>query len=119
MVLLGQTSNESWTLDYDKVPLQKVQFLSIVFYGDVLFELLPILLTTHNPSQLQGIDRKYDGHAWSKLVITNIKNSFGLNFKKAHCLGHCGVCKMIVKILCVLSFAMKHFGVMSVFIFQS
>jgi hypothetical protein len=39
-------------------------------------------------SQMQGIDRKYNGHVWWKLVTTNIKNSIGLNFKKARCLGH-------------------------------
>ncbi len=34
------------------------------------------------------MDRKYNGRAWNKLVTTNIKNSFGLSFKKAHWLGH-------------------------------
>jgi hypothetical protein len=37
---------------------------------------------------MQGMDRKYDGHAWSKVITTNIKHSFGLNFKKVYCLGH-------------------------------
>jgi hypothetical protein len=53
-----------------------------------LFKLLPIHLNAHNPSQLQGMDRKYDGHVWSKLVTTNIKELFGLSFRKTHCLGH-------------------------------
>jgi hypothetical protein len=43
---------------------------------------------------MQGMDKKYDGHAWLKVIITNIKNSFGLNFKKAHCLGHLRYVKM-------------------------
>ncbi len=34
------------------------------------------------------MDRKYDGHAWSKVITTNINNSFGLSFRKVHCLGH-------------------------------
>jgi hypothetical protein len=34
MVLLRQTLNELQTLDYDNIPLQKVQFLSIAFNGD-------------------------------------------------------------------------------------
>jgi hypothetical protein len=88
MVLLGQTSNEVWTLDYDNIPLWKVQFLSIIFYGDVLFELLPIHSNIHNPSQMQGMDKKYDGHAWCKLFTMNIKKSFGFSFRKACCLGH-------------------------------
>jgi hypothetical protein len=74
-------------LDYDKIPIQKIQFLLIVFYGDVLFELLP-LLNAHGSSEMQGMDRKNDGHAWCKVIATNIKNNFGLNFKKTCCLGH-------------------------------
>jgi hypothetical protein len=88
MVLQGQTYNELRTLDYDKILLQKVQFLLITFDGDVLFELPPIYLNVHNPSQMQGMDKKYNGHAWNKLVTTNIKNLFGLSFRVAHCLGH-------------------------------
>jgi hypothetical protein len=52
MVLLGQTSNNLQNLDYDKIPLQKVQFLLIFFDGVVLFGLLPMLSTIHNPSQM-------------------------------------------------------------------
>lgn len=49
--------------------------------------------TSHVQKQLllitmQGMDINYDGHVWSKVIITNIKNSFGLSFKKACCLGH-------------------------------
>jgi hypothetical protein len=50
-------------LDYDNIFLQKVQFLFIVFDGDVMFELLLMLLTAHNPSRMQSKDRKYNGHA--------------------------------------------------------
>jgi hypothetical protein len=88
MVLPRQTLNELQTLDYDKILLQKIQFLLIIFDGDILFELLLILSTAHNPSQMQGMDKKYDGHAWCKLVTTNIKNSFRFSFRKACCLGH-------------------------------
>jgi hypothetical protein len=37
MVLPRQTSNELQTLDYDNIPLRKVQLLSTIFDGDVLF----------------------------------------------------------------------------------
>jgi hypothetical protein len=40
------------------------------------------------PYQMQGMDEKYDGHAWCKLITTNTKNSFGLSFWKARRLGH-------------------------------
>jgi hypothetical protein len=43
---------------------------------------------------MQGMDRKYDGHAWSKVITTNIKNNFGLSFRKVHCLGHLCYAKM-------------------------
>jgi hypothetical protein len=36
---------------------------------------------------MQGMDRKYNGHAWSKLVTTNIKFLFRFNFRKARYLG--------------------------------
>jgi len=88
MVLPKQTSNELKTLDYDNIFLQKVQFLPIIFDGGILFKLPPIHSNAYNFSQMQGMDRKYNGHAWSKLVTTNIKNSFGLSFRKACCLGH-------------------------------
>lgn len=39
MALPWHTSNKLHNLDYDKIPLQKVQFLPIGFDGDVLFEL--------------------------------------------------------------------------------
>ncbi len=42
----------------------------------------------HRPSHMQSMDRKYNGHAWCKVITTKIKNKFGLNFKKARCLGH-------------------------------
>jgi hypothetical protein len=36
---------------------------------------------------MQGMDKKYDGHAWSKLVTTNIKKLFRFSFRKARYLG--------------------------------
>ncbi len=88
MVLLGHTSNELQNLDYNKIPLQKVQLLLIAFDGDFLFKLPPVLSIAHKPLQMQGMDRKYDGHVWCKVITTNIKNSFGFSFRKARCFGH-------------------------------
>jgi hypothetical protein len=51
------------------------------------FELPPMLPATHMPLQMQGMDRKYDGHVWCKVITTKIKKKFGFSFKKAHCLG--------------------------------
>jgi hypothetical protein len=52
MALLGHTSNELQNLDYDKIPFQKVQFFSITFDGDVLFELLLVFSIVHKPLQM-------------------------------------------------------------------
>ncbi len=83
-----RSSNKLQNLDYDKIPIQKIQFSLTVFYGDVLFELLSLLPNFHGFSKMQGMDRKKDGHAQCKVITTNIKNNFGLNFKKTCCLGH-------------------------------
>jgi hypothetical protein len=34
------------------------------------------------------MNRKYDGHAWSKVITITLKNGFDFSFKKVHCLGH-------------------------------
>ncbi len=83
---MAPTSCEIWIIT--RYLLKKIQFLSIAFDGDVLFKLLLFFKNVHNHSQMQGMDKKYDGHACYKVIITNIKNSFGLNLRKVHCLGH-------------------------------
>jgi hypothetical protein len=35
--------------------------------GDILFELLPIHHPLGHFGQLQGMNKKYDGHVWCKL----------------------------------------------------
>jgi hypothetical protein len=52
MALPGQSSNELWNLDYDKIPIQKVQFLLTIFDGDVLFKLPPLLPNVHDYSKM-------------------------------------------------------------------
>jgi hypothetical protein len=52
MALPGHISNELQNLDYNKIPYQKVQLLSIIFDIDVLFELPLMFLTMHRPSQM-------------------------------------------------------------------
>jgi hypothetical protein len=87
MLVTRHAFNDLHYLDYDKITILAISFLPMTFNNDIMFELPP--LSPNNPSstQMQGMDKKY-GHAWSKVITTNIKNIFGLNFKKAHCLGH-------------------------------
>jgi hypothetical protein len=87
MALPRQSSNKLWNLDYDKIFVQKVQLLPTIFYGDVLVELLPLFLNNHSSFKNARMDKKDDGHAWCKVITTNIKNSFRLSFKKTHYLG--------------------------------
>ena len=37
---------------------------------------------------MSGMDKRHDGHVWSKMVTTNITNSQGFTFKTSFCLGH-------------------------------
>jgi hypothetical protein len=47
MAFQRHTSNKLWNLDYDKILVQKDQFLPIFFDGYVLFELLLMLPNVH------------------------------------------------------------------------
>ncbi len=58
------------------------------FWWGCLIRTIAIASNAHNPSQMQGMDRKHGGHARCLVITTNIKNNFGLNFRKACCLGH-------------------------------
>ncbi len=49
-------------MDYNKIKSQNVSFLPITFNDDIIFELLPICFPTSHSRQMQGMDRKYDGH---------------------------------------------------------
>lgn len=82
--------NELSTMDLDTVEHHRVQFLPPVFDGDVIFELPPCPSSSSSSSarNLQGMDKRYDGHPWCKLVTTNIHNSDNLKFRKSYCAGH-------------------------------
>jgi hypothetical protein len=88
MLVITHAFHELHNLDYHKITILAISFFPTTFNGDILFELPP--LSPNNPSsiQMQGMAKKYDGHTWSKVITTNIKNSFGLSFRKACCLGH-------------------------------
>jgi len=81
-------SNELKFLDYNKIKNQIFYSLPITFNDDIIFEFLPICFLTAHFRQMQGMDRKYDGHVWCKLKTSNIKINFGLEFWSNQCLGH-------------------------------
>jgi hypothetical protein len=74
------------TLDFDTLDIQRVKFLSPIFYGDVLFELPPV--DTSDPfHMMHGMDKRHDGHAWTKTVTSNIKSDISLTFRTSTCIG--------------------------------
>ncbi len=80
--------NELRSLNYNKIKIEYVSSLAITFNDDIIFELLPIRLSTCHSGQMQGMDCKYDGHVWCKVKTSNINNSFGFGFTSTRCLGH-------------------------------
>jgi hypothetical protein len=88
MSIVPHSSNKLKSLDYNKIKIQYVSFMPITFNDNIISELPPIYLQTSHFGQMQGMDRKYDGHAWCKVKTSNIKNNFGLGFISNKCLGH-------------------------------
>jgi hypothetical protein len=78
------------TLDFDSLDIQRVQFLPPTFNGNVMFELLPIDTSgLQMPTKLMhGMDKRHDGHAWTKTVTSNIKNVMSLTFRTSIYIGH-------------------------------
>jgi hypothetical protein len=77
-------------LDYDSLDIQRVQFLLPTFNRDVLFELpvVDMLGLQMHAKLMHGMDKRHDGHAWTKTVTSHIKNDMNLTFCTSTCLGH-------------------------------
>ena len=77
-------------IDFDAIEYQKVQFLPPTFDGDVVFELPPCRGSVHSSSakSMEGMDKRYDGHAWTRTLTSNINNNLGLKFRRSACVGH-------------------------------
>jgi hypothetical protein len=76
------------SFDYDVITIEFVNCLPTKFNGDILFELPPLHHLLGHSKQLQGMDKKYNGHVWCKLQTCNIKNVFRLGFRTTKCLRH-------------------------------
>ena len=75
------------TLDFDTLDIQRMNFLLPTFNGDVLFE-LPLVDTSGPFHMMHGMDKRHDGHAWTKRVTINIKSDMSLTFRTSTCTGH-------------------------------
>jgi hypothetical protein len=77
-------------IDYSVIRHERVEYLPPVFDGAVIFELPPAGHTAarSQAKSMQGMDKRYDGHVWTKTITTNIGNDFGLSFRSSTCVGH-------------------------------
>jgi hypothetical protein len=78
------------TLDFDNLDIQRVQFLLPTFNGDVLFELPPVDMSDlqMHAKLMHGMNKRHDGHTWTKTVTSHIKNDMSLTFRISTCVGH-------------------------------
>ena len=77
-------------VDFSSVQIFTVNCLPPSFNGNVIF-VLPAITTSSSQFQaklLQGMDKRHDGHAWTRTVTTHIMNDMGLSFRMSSCLGH-------------------------------
>ena len=77
-------------MDLGALTHQQVEFLSPTYDGDAIFELSPCRPSSLSSAakNLEGMDKRFDGHPWCKLVTTNIHSSNNLKFRKSFCAGH-------------------------------
>ncbi len=67
MSMTPHASFELKSLDYGAITIEIVNYLPTKFNGDILFELPHMRHSLGHFEQLQGMDRKYNGHVWCKL----------------------------------------------------
>jgi hypothetical protein len=80
--------NKLATLDYDKIPYHKVQYLPPLYNGDVIFELLPSCVSAStSKNTMDNMDKRFNGHTWCRTITSNIHNNQGLTFRKSLCVG--------------------------------
>ena len=74
---LKGSRNVLFRLDYDTILAYAVQTLPPKFNGDVIFELPPVSMSHMSTyaKGMSGMDKRHDGHVWSKTMTTNITNS--------------------------------------------
>ena len=77
-------------LNYDSLRTVHAEFLPPRFDGDVIYVLPPISNSAlHSKARsMNGMDKRYDGHVWTKTLTTNISNNLNLTFRSSICVGH-------------------------------
>ena len=77
-------------LDYESLRIVRAEFLPPRFDGDVMYVLLPVSNSAlHSKARsMDGMDKRYDGHVWTKTLTINISNNLNLTFRSSICIGH-------------------------------
>ena len=77
-------------LNYSTLKTVYADFLPPRFDGDVIFVFPPISASasTSKAKAMDGMDKRYDGHVWTKTQSTNITNNLSLTFRSSICVGH-------------------------------
>ena len=97
---MKEVRNVFKTLDFDTLDIQRVKFL--------LPPLMKMSFSCYQVDKsgsfhmMHGMDKRHDGHAWTKTVTSNIKSDVNLTFRTSTCIGHlrCGnqECKYTIRI---------------------
>ena len=87
---LHRSRNELSIMDLSTLTHQQVEFLPPIYNGDAIFELPPCRPSSSSSiaKNLEGMNKRSDGHPWCKLVTMNIHNSDNLKFCKSFCASH-------------------------------
>ena len=77
-------------LNYDSLRTVHAKFLPPRFDGDVMFVLPPVSNSAVHikARSMDRMDKRYDGHVWTKTLTTNISNNLNLIFCSSICIGH-------------------------------
>lgn len=77
-------------IDYASIKIKTVEFLPPCYNDDVIFEFPPLHLHAKNSmaKPLQGMDKQFDGHAWTRTITSYIMNDLGLTFRTSSRVGH-------------------------------
>jgi hypothetical protein len=67
MSLTSHVCSKLKSINYGAIRIEFLNCLSTKFNGDILFELSYICHPLGHFGQLQGMDKKFDGHVWCKL----------------------------------------------------
>ena len=87
---MPSSKNVMKKLDYDSLRTVHAKFLPPRFDGDVMF-VLPLVSNAalHTKAKsMDGMDKRYDGHVWTKTLTTNISNNLNLTFRLSICVSH-------------------------------